>query len=262
MRRSLCGLLLATSPALAQSINIAFGPAGSAPQPTYSAAGWPGSWNSFSSLPTNIRFPLVGLQGQATAAQIYNNGGTAILSQPIPGTTGGDAALMGNMFLSYNNPVDLCLWVEHLQAGTYLVLIYALTPNDPSLLSRVRVDFASPGPTMVGGTWPGSHQPGITYGTFTINVAAGGAIALHSGLFGGVIQSGINGVQLIRLADCTANCDNSSTLPLLTANDFQCFLNKFAAGDPYANCDGSTAAPLLTANDFQCFLNKFAAGCP
>ncbi|MBX3378185.1 MAG: hypothetical protein KF678_14415 [Phycisphaeraceae bacterium] len=29
----------------------------------------------------------------------------------------------------------------------------------------------------------------------------------------------------------------------------------------YANCDGSTGTPLLTSNDFQCFLNKFAAGC-
>lgn len=29
----------------------------------------------------------------------------------------------------------------------------------------------------------------------------------------------------------------------------------------YANCDTSTVAPFLTANDFQCFLNKFAAGC-
>jgi hypothetical protein len=29
----------------------------------------------------------------------------------------------------------------------------------------------------------------------------------------------------------------------------------------YANCDGSTSAPVLNANDFNCFLNKFAAGC-
>ena len=34
-----------------------------------------------------------------------------------------------------------------------------------------------------------------------------------------------------------------------------------AAAACYANCDGSTAAPVLTANDFQCFLNAFAAGC-
>lgn len=61
---------------------------------------------------------------------------------------------------------------------------------------------------------------------------------------------------------CYANCDLSTAVPVLTANDFQCFLNKFASGDPDANCDGSTASPELTANDFQCFLNKYAAGCP
>jgi hypothetical protein len=61
---------------------------------------------------------------------------------------------------------------------------------------------------------------------------------------------------------CYANCDGSTAAPKLTANDFQCFLGKFAAGDPYANCDGSTAAPVLTANDFQCFLTHFANGCP
>jgi hypothetical protein len=58
---------------------------------------------------------------------------------------------------------------------------------------------------------------------------------------------------------CQADCDASGAL---TGNDFQCFLDKFAAEDPYANCDGSTAIPKLTANDFQCFLNRFAAGCP
>ena len=60
---------------------------------------------------------------------------------------------------------------------------------------------------------------------------------------------------------CYANCDGSTTAPLLTANDFQCFLNRFAAGDIGANCDASTPMPLLTANDFQCFLNRFASGC-
>ncbi len=60
---------------------------------------------------------------------------------------------------------------------------------------------------------------------------------------------------------CTANCDGSVTPPILNANDFQCFLNAFAAGSPAANCDASTVAPVLNANDFQCFLNKFAQGC-
>ena len=61
---------------------------------------------------------------------------------------------------------------------------------------------------------------------------------------------------------CYPNCDGSSAAPTLTANDFQCFLNRFAASDPYANCDGSTTAPTLTANDFQCFLDSYAQGCP
>jgi uncharacterized membrane protein len=60
---------------------------------------------------------------------------------------------------------------------------------------------------------------------------------------------------------CYANCDGSTSTPALTANDFTCFINKYAASDPYANCDGSTGTPALTANDFLCFINKYAAGC-
>ncbi len=60
---------------------------------------------------------------------------------------------------------------------------------------------------------------------------------------------------------CYPNCDASTTTPVLTANDFQCFLNSFALGSSAANCDGSTTPPVLTANDFQCFLITFAAGC-
>jgi trimeric autotransporter adhesin len=62
--------------------------------------------------------------------------------------------------------------------------------------------------------------------------------------------------------DCYANCDGSTIAPVLTPNDFQCFLNQFAAGHAYANCDGSAGTPSLTPNDFQCYLNRFASGCP
>ncbi len=63
------------------------------------------------------------------------------------------------------------------------------------------------------------------------------------------------------LPACYANCDSSTTPPTLNVNDFVCFLNRFAAGDPYANCDASTTPPTLNVNDFVCFLNRFAAGC-
>jgi YVTN family beta-propeller protein len=61
---------------------------------------------------------------------------------------------------------------------------------------------------------------------------------------------------------CYANCDGSTTAPVLNVADFTCFLTKFAAGDVYANCDGSTTPPVLNVADFTCFLTKFAAGCP
>lgn len=61
---------------------------------------------------------------------------------------------------------------------------------------------------------------------------------------------------------CVANCDGTTTEPVLNINDFVCFQGKFAAGDPAANCDGSTTSPILTVNDFVCFQSAYAAGCP
>lgn len=61
---------------------------------------------------------------------------------------------------------------------------------------------------------------------------------------------------------CYANCDTSTSPPILNVNDFACFINHFAAGDSYANCDQSTNPPVLNVNDFACFINAFAAGCP
>jgi glucose/arabinose dehydrogenase len=61
---------------------------------------------------------------------------------------------------------------------------------------------------------------------------------------------------------CPANCDGSTSAPVLNVNDFVCFQSRFAAGDCYANCDGSTSPPVLNVNDFVCFTSIFAAGCP
>jgi hypothetical protein len=63
-------------------------------------------------------------------------------------------------------------------------------------------------------------------------------------------------------AACYANCDGSTVAPVLNVLDFNCFLNRFSAGESYANCDGSTVAPVLNVLDFNCFLNRFSAGCP
>jgi hypothetical protein len=61
---------------------------------------------------------------------------------------------------------------------------------------------------------------------------------------------------------CYANCDRSSTAPVLNVQDFICFLQRFAAGDSYSNCDASTTWPELNVEDFTCFLQRFGSGCP
>jgi trimeric autotransporter adhesin len=70
---------------------------------------------------------------------------------------------------------------------------------------------------------------------------------------------------------CYANCDGSTTEPILNVDDFTCFINEYAAAQTlpheqqiasYANCDNSTTAPALNVDDFTCFINEYAAGCP
>jgi hypothetical protein len=71
--------------------------------------------------------------------------------------------------------------------------------------------------------------------------------------------------------DCYANCDGSTTAPILNVDDFICFIDEFAAAlmlpreqqiGSYANCDESTTVPVLNVDDFICFINRFGAGCP
>jgi hypothetical protein len=98
------------------------------------------------------------------------------------------------------------------------------------------------------------------------------AVAYHSGahkffVFGGYEGGNIRDndtwvAACIGTPPCYGNCDGSTTEPVLNVLDFNCFLNRFGAGESYANCDGSTIAPVLNVLDFNCFLNRFSGGCP
>jgi hypothetical protein len=98
-------------------------------------------------------------------------------------------------------------------------------------------------------------------GTYTLKLEGTGTIAFTGP---GGNGSGAGGNQpLMTLVvtpagGCYANCDGSTGSPVLTANDFACFLNSYATGESYADCDGVGG---LTANDFSCFLNAYATGC-
>jgi hypothetical protein len=74
---------------------------------------------------------------------------------------------------------------------------------------------------------------------------------------------GTEGHYAARLGEaCYANCDGSTSAPVLNVSDFTCFLQRYAAGELYANCDNSTQPPVLNVGDFACFLQQYAAGCP
>jgi hypothetical protein len=63
-------------------------------------------------------------------------------------------------------------------------------------------------------------------------------------------------------ASCYANCDGSTSPPILNVLDFVCFQTRFAQGSSSANCDNSTSEPVLNVLDFICFQTAFAQGCP
>lgn len=199
----------------AQSINVDFG-SGTPPADTYAAAGAAGHWNVIGVLPPYVTAPLVDVHGAPIAAEIYMYGGTDMLSANNPALSGDDSALMNDMLIGHNDPVDECLWIDKLIDDQYEVLIYAMTPDDSSRLCRVRVDNGSPGPTNVGGAWPGMHQEGVTYERFVVQTS-GGVIAFHSGLPNGYLQSGMNGVQIRPLSALSVSPQPAGPLGLALA---------------------------------------------
>lgn len=150
--------------------------------------------------------------------------------------------------------------------------------NDSSVYALQSYNDGSGSALFVGGNYPSAFrklqngvwsslpiQTGSVLALATFDDDGEGPIPPALYIVGTFLR--VNGVSSLGIARwgcvdaCYANCDNSTSPPLLNANDFNCFFNKFAAQDPVANCDNSTFSPVFTANDFNCFLNKFAAGC-
>ena len=209
-------VLLTPAIAGAQAFNIDFGLPESVPSPAYAAAGLAGVWNAVPVLGAGQRHPLVDLNGVPSIARIYQIGGSTMLDHDDAATQGDDQALLDDMYLSVNNPLDLCIWIENLTNGQYEVLIYALTPGNPTLQSRVRVDDGVPGPIMVGGAWSGQHVHGVSYGRHVVTIT-NGVIGLHSGLIQSLVQSGINGIQVRPVGGAAVGDASAPELPVVVS---------------------------------------------
>ena len=105
-------LLAFAGPVSAQSYNIEFGAIGSAPPDTFAAAGQAGVWNTFQVLPSGVTFPMVDTDGVSAGATIRNIGGTQLLNSDDPATSGDDELLMDDMLIGFNDPVDVCIFMN------------------------------------------------------------------------------------------------------------------------------------------------------
>jgi len=117
-----------------------------------------------------------------------------------------------------------------------------------------------------GATFPttiASGQPPLGSFTWTVPATPASSARVRVVAHDGDGNTGLDDSDgdFIIAATCYANCDGSTTAPVLNIADFVCFQTRFADGDTYANCDGSTQPPILTVNDFICYQGRFAAGC-
>jgi hypothetical protein len=187
-----------------------------------------------------------------------------------------------------NNPIDLRVEVSSAGAEPIAELTCAkigLEPADAAVCEHADAQFIvgahGTGALIyqwrrgdgLGNFWPvfdGPHPGGsVVSGSQTATLTIGSAALSDGGVYDCIVTdvcgTAISRTTSLTIAPCTpvcyANCDGSVGTPLLTPNDFACFLNAYAQGAPFANCDGSAGLPALTPNDFACFLNAYAAGC-
>jgi len=50
---------------------------------------------------------------------LNNIGGSQLLAVDVAATAGDDEKLMDDMLISFNNPVDACIWIRNLPNGPY-----------------------------------------------------------------------------------------------------------------------------------------------
>jgi hypothetical protein len=218
----------------------------------------------------NSNYPIVRINhsnGNVYYARTFNWSTTSVMTGATPVST------------EYQLPASM-------PAGAYSLVVSANgNASDPAVAASITTDPSSASACLSGGSASFTVVAGGT-GGFTYQWQRGTTALVNSGNISGAdtatlvinpvgaadIGDGYNCVvsnflgsatsQSASLIACYANCDCSGTAPTLNVNDFGCFLNKYASGDPYANCDGSTTPPVLNVLDFSCFLNAFAAGCP
>ncbi len=168
-------------------------------------------------------------------------------------TTAGEyhaAVWRGGAFTDYNRPN----WTTRLLATTGR---YHVGQGGPGGIQHAIANFGGPGDwvdlhlflpagyTSSAATCIGQYGRDVSIGGYAVNEATGSREAF--------LWTGAD--------PCYANCDGSTVAPVLNVNDIVCFINKFAAIDPYADGECNQSPPAFNVLDYSFFLAMFAAGC-
>jgi uncharacterized protein (TIGR03382 family) len=189
-----CGI---AASAHAQSVNVNFGDPANPPSSTYAAAGAAGVWNSVTGV-NGMVFPLVLTDGTTSGITVSQQPTTTLLTGSDPSVTGDDATLLDTGLVTTGN--ETCVAFSGFPAGTYEVLVYAWTPDQPTVKSRTRQD-AAPSTIDVGGAWTGSHVEGVTYARYVVAIGPDSQLPAHSGLVPGQLSAALNGIQIRPLSE-------------------------------------------------------------
>ncbi|MCH8851791.1 MAG: BPTI/Kunitz domain-containing protein [Planctomycetes bacterium] len=207
---SLLAVIGTTSTVVGQSVNIDYGEGAGTPPSDYAAAGSSGAWNALSG-PMGTPETLVGLDGSPIAATVTltsGAGGPPSLFDH-PGTSGNDAQLLDDYTSGGTDAVG-SIFFSGLENGLYEVIVYAWTPGDADVFTAVWEDCTDIISFLIGGTWPGQLEDGITQARFTKTVVDG---TMQICTAGGLTWEGaINGIQLVAL-NCNDGSGGTCTLP-------------------------------------------------
>ena len=205
----ICSVSLMPS-AVAQSVNIDYGDGAGTPAADYAGAGSPGVWNALAGL-TGTPEALVGLDGtpiSATVTLTSGAGGPANTFDDL-GTSGNDEQLLDD-YTSGGTDATGSILFSGLDNGSYDVIVYAWTPGSPDVFTVVWDDCAAIISFLIGGSWPGSLEDGITHARFVKTVVDGTMQVCTAGGFSW--EGAINGIQLLAL-DCNDGSGGTCTLP-------------------------------------------------
>jgi hypothetical protein len=126
-----------------------------------------------------------------------------------PDTIGDMELLMDDLY-DLSDAGGATLTFDNLLAGTYTVYTYAWAPDQTADLTNVSVaGSSSSNPQAVGGGPATAFVPGGNYALHVVEVPAGGSISVFADGADAEQVGSINGLQIVRVADCPADIETS-----------------------------------------------------